>query len=247
MQALGGAMRIAPADPGGDQASNQGLSVNAIAAVGTSAPAADAVTLAPRPVELQDSDTAGLIMASGPALPAEAQVQTAQLTVSGQASAGIPILASDTVVNADPEDPPLALTNVTATSGDIEADPAVPKMRPHARPPELTVETKTPVNVQTVSAGPAVEIDPATVTPGTRMAQLGAFDTPALAREKFAELQGQFAELMTGKAMVIQGATSGGRTFYRLRAHGFEGDDDARRFCAALQGDGADCIPVAQR
>jgi SPOR domain len=46
---------------------------------------------------------------------------------------------------------------------------------------------------------------------------------------------------------VIQSAESGGRTFYRLRAHGFDGDDDARRFCAVLQAQAADCIPVAQR
>ena len=47
--------------------------------------------------------------------------------------------------------------------------------------------------------------------------------------------------------MVVQSAQSGGRTFYRLRAHGFAGEDDARRFCAALLAENAACIPVAQR
>jgi len=102
--------------------------------------------------------------------------------------------------------------------------------------------------VQTVSApGPATEIDPATVQIGTRLAQLGAFDTPDLARARFAELQTAYGELMSAKAIVITTAQSGGRTFYRLRAHGFEGDDDARRFCALLEADSVDCIPVVQR
>lgn len=82
---------------------------------------------------------------------------------------------------------------------------------------------------------------------GTRLAQLGAFETSDLARTKFDALQGDFGDLMKGKAMVIQSASSGGHTFYRLRAFGFETDDDTRRFCAAFAAENADCIPVAQR
>ena len=116
-----------------------------------------------------------------------------------------------------------------------------------ARLTELTSNV-VPDHVQTVSApAPAAEIDATTIAIGTRLAQLGAFDTPDLAREKFANLQIQFGDLMTGKAMVIQQAQSGGQTFYRLRANGFAGDDDSRRFCAALIAENADCIPVAQR
>ncbi|MEO6298766.1 MAG: SPOR domain-containing protein, partial [Paracoccaceae bacterium] len=247
MQALGGPMRMAPADPGGDQASNQGLSVNAIAAVGTSSPSAEQVTLAPRAVELQADDTAGLIMASGNAVTVAPLVSGATLNLSGQAAPGTSaIIATETVpVGQD-------ATIITATAGDVELPPtksAVPPMRPRARPAALTVAPGAkPINVQNVSApGPATEIDPATLAAGTRLAQLGAFDSPDLARAKFSELQAQFGDLMTGKASVIQAAQSGGRTFYRLRAHGFEGEDDARRFCAALISQNADCIPVAQR
>ena len=247
MQALGGPMRIAPTDPGGDQASNQGLSVNAIAAVGTSAPAAEQVTLAPRAVELQAGDTAGLTMASGTATTiAASEVQNVKLTISGQASSG-----STTQVSTAA---PLVenVTSVSASAGDVGAAPGpavAHSMRPHPRPAALTSAPGTkPGKVQNVSApAPAVEIDPATLAAGTRLAQLGAFDSPDLARAKFADLQTQFGDLMTGKAIVIQAAQSGGRTFYRLRAHGFAGDDEARRFCAALTAENADCIPVAQR
>ena len=46
---------------------------------------------------------------------------------------------------------------------------------------------------------------------------------------------------------MIQKAQSGGRTFYRLRAHGFEDLADARRFCALLVAEGPDCIPVVTK
>jgi hypothetical protein len=249
MRALAGPMRIAPADPGGDQASNQGLSVNAIAATGSSAPVADQLTLAPRPVALLVDDTSGL--GGAPAAAPQIGAVAVSLSITGQATPGtlqvteaLPLeegagtLIDDTtgavveVANADPETPPGALAR---------------SLRPHARP-AVFAAASTPVNVETVSApGPVTEIDPATLAIGTRLAQLGAFDTPDLARAKYSELQTQFGELMSGKAMVIQSAQSGGRTFYRLRAHGFQGDDDARRFCAALQAENADCIPVAQR
>ena len=52
---------------------------------------------------------------------------------------------------------------------------------------------------------------------------------------------------MDGKARVIERATSGGRIFYRLRAHGFADLSEARRFCAAFVAENADCIPVTTR
>jgi hypothetical protein len=251
MRAMAGAMRVAPADPGGDQASNQGLSVNAVAATGSSAPSADQITLAPRPVELQpgDTDVAGSVIQSDDGAP-----QPVGLTISGQATAG----SEGGMLTASAlEMPPLEegmAPLIDAETGEVvDADPEIPRrsLRPQPRPTALS-DASVVSNVETVAApgptpGPATEVDPASLTAGTRLAQLGAFDTPDLAREKFSALQVQFGELMSGKAMVIQSAQSGGRSFYRLRAHGFDGDDEARRFCAVLQADDADCIPVAQR
>ena len=255
MRAMAGPMRVAPADPGGNQASNQGLSVNAVAATGTSAPLADQITLAPRPVELLPGDTAIAVNSTartgtgGGTLPVS-------LAISGQASPGSE--ASLLIAQIAPLDEGAAqLINVaTGTPVDVaDADPETPatlaagrSLRPQARPAAFASADAKLSNVETVAApGPATEVNPLTVVTGTRLAQLGAFDTPDLAREKFALLQTQFGDLMAGKAVVIQAAQSGGRSFYRLRAHGFAGDDEARRFCAALQAEDADCIPVAQR
>ncbi len=91
------------------------------------------------------------------------------------------------------------------------------------------------------------EIDPSTIPLGTRLVQLGAFDDEASARAEWAKLQADFPDLLPGKAMVVQSAQSGGRTFYRLRAHGFADEDVARQFCAAMLAQNASCIPVAQK
>jgi hypothetical protein len=98
----------------------------------------------------------------------------------------------------------------------------------------------------TPATSPA-EIDPATLQPGTRLVQLGAFETQDLAREEWLKLAARFGDLMAGKGRVIEAAQSGGRTFFRLRAHGFETETEARRFCAAFLSEQTACIPVTQR
>jgi cell division septation protein DedD len=56
VHALAGLGRIAPDDPGGQQAAHQGLSVNRVAALGEAAAPADRVVLAPRPIRLAEED-----------------------------------------------------------------------------------------------------------------------------------------------------------------------------------------------
>jgi hypothetical protein len=96
-------------------------------------------------------------------------------------------------------------------------------------------------------ASASLDIDPATLPAGTRLAQLGAFESVAVAQAEWERLNGRFGDYLTGKKRVIQKASSGGRTFYRLRAMGFADLSDARRFCSALVAGNADCIPVTTR
>jgi cell division protein FtsN len=84
----------------------------------------------------------------------------------------------------------------------------------------------------------------ASVAAGTHLIQLGAFDSAEIAASEWTRLQGQFGEFLGSRERVIQETQSGGRTFYRLRAQGFTDRADARRLCAALTAEGADCIPV---
>ena len=247
MRAVAGAMRTAPADPGGAQALNQGLTVNAIAAVGTSAKPADQITLAPLAVTLQPAD---LPMAVQPATAAQTTgPTTGPTTTSATAPAqdnGLPAPALSISGSTTPD---MSVADALATIVPSDPNAMRRSVRPQPRP-LAAAASGLPTKVQAVSAqtpAAATEIDPVTIALGTRLAQLGPFESPELARAKFTELQVSFGELMTGKAMVIQPATSGGRTFYRLRAYGFANEDDARRFCAALQAQQSDCIPVAQR
>ena len=93
----------------------------------------------------------------------------------------------------------------------------------------------------------SVDVDPDSLPEGTRLAQLGAYDSVEVARSEWERLTGRFDEYLDGKKRVIQKASSGGRTFYRLRAMGFDDLSDARRFCSALVAENADCIPVTVR
>ena len=73
------------------------------------------------------------------------------------------------------------------------------------------------------------------------------FDSAEIAQSEWARLAGRFADYMAGKTMVVQEASLGGRTFYRLRAMGFGDIVDARRFCTALIAEGADCVPLVNK
>jgi cell division septation protein DedD len=257
IRALEGPLRIAPEDPGGEVADNQGLSVNAVAAAGSALPLPEKLVLAPRPVELAADDAAGLIDPDAP-------VATAEPADLGMEPTALPeVVANDAAPQTEADAVALALADaladgaepLTPLEGDATALAAVDvaadtgnglakSPRPMARPRSLPAEATQPAAVSV--AAPA-EIDPTTIAAGTRLVQLGAFDDAETARAEWAKLQGQFGDLISGKAMVVQSAQSGGRTFYRLRAHGFADEDEARRFCAALLAENAACIPVAHR
>ena len=260
IQALDGPMRISPADPGGEIADNQGLAVNTVAAVGIAAPPPEKLVLAPRPVELAPEDTAGLGGTPMPGL-SEASAPATALT----ADPDLALAAAPATESANPTE--VAVDAALAEAlGEIPGDAAVvddvtlaeemsepapegaitvsprPKARPDARQAAAA-----PAPEEAVALAAVNEVDPSTIAPGTRLVQFGTFDTAEEARAEWVRLQGRFGELMAEKAMVVQPAESGGRTFYRLRAHGFEGEDDARRFCSAFVNENAVCIPVPQK
>lgn len=116
-------------------------------------------------------------------------------------------------------------------------------LRPTARPASLSSS----VDVVVPAAASEVEADIATVAAGTRLAQLGAYESAAVARSEWDRIQGRFPDFFEGKQRVIQRAESGGRIFYRLRVKGFDDLAMARRFCSELAAGRAECIPVVHR
>ena len=252
MRALEGPMRMAPTDPGGQEATNQGLSVNAIASTGVASPVADKLQLAPAATALTADDAAGLagpVAGQGTAAPKAADANAVlapgalPAAASADMSAALPTALSDGDLAVQENGPDVtAMAVADAVASAVATGPATGKavavsLRPHPRPGKTAM----------TSAGSVVEVDPMTIALGTRLAQLGAFDTPQEARAKWDVLSGKYAEVMAGKSLVIQQAVSGGKTFYRLRAIGFDTDEDTRRFCAVFEAANADCTPVAQR
>lgn len=252
MRAIEGAMRIAPADPGGDVAGHQGLSVNAVAAAGTAAPLPESLTLAPAPEMLSDEDAAGLMQPILAGVALEGQGSTLFEENGGQpaaaplAAAEIPTSDQDAVAAALAEALGTADT-VAAPASDAGGAQVLASVRPAARPATLSAAATLEPTLASASASAPAEVDAASVALGTSLVQLGAFDDGGAARTDWSRLAGRFPELMEGKSMLIQTAESGGRTFYRLRAVGFADADEARRFCTALLAENASCVPVTQR
>ena len=122
-------------------------------------------------------------------------------------------------------------------------------LRPQVRPsgPQVaSLDTSAAATPAATDAGNA-EVSPDAIPAGTRLVQLGAFDSPEVARAEWDRLSQRFAGYLDDKQRVVQRAKSGGRTFYRLRAMGFADLSDARRFCSTLVAGNADCIPVVTR
>ena len=97
------------------------------------------------------------------------------------------------------------------------------------------------------AAAPTQKVAPSAIASGAPMVQIGAFDSNALADGEWKRVSGKLGSVFAGKAQVIQKAETGGRTFWRLRAAGFESREEARRFCAALIAEGIDCIPATAK
>ncbi|MBY6199806.1 SPOR domain-containing protein [Maritalea mobilis] len=166
---------------------------------------------------------------------------------------------------ADPAPEPVATPAVTPAEPQFAVIPAsVPgvrtSLRPMIRPAGFAraVNPDAPAVLEGTSADVALEVStpggtgvreiaPADLPEGTRLVQLGAFDTAEIARSEWERLSSRFPDFMAGRPRVIEEASSGGQRFYRLRAAGFDDLAASRRFCAALVAQGAACIPVTVR
>ena len=130
-----------------------------------------------------------------------------------------------------------AATPVAATA------PAAPNLGVTAAQAEALLQEL----VTRLGPAQAIDIDPTTLTPGTRLVQLGAYDSDADARTAWNTLSARFPAYLEGRGRIVEAASAGGRTFYRLRAHGFTDEPEARRFCSVFLAENADCIPVLIR
>lgn len=234
----------------------------------------DAPALADRIAAAEQAEAAGRVAATDTADPVEPALQESiQLALAEAvedevvvgASATTTLLQGVAPVSNTPQAPVAA--QVAAAGPDLVSpnQPGVARsLRPPARPADLrrVVAAAAPATLPTdapaqeagtqvasldVTLPSARDADPASLTPGTRVVQLGAYDSESAARGEWDRFSAKFGPYMAGKQRLVQKATSGGRDFWRLRVVGFQDGSDARRFCAELLAKDAACIPVTIR
>lgn len=299
VRAAEGPWRVAPENPGGQSADNQGLAVNEVAGQGSASGPVAQVALAPSPVGLEDEDVPGealtlmapldmegfeedLVLDAPDELalavpeddfPEDEAQPVAMAIMTNRVDEGAPTrpignatiqaLADQIAADIEPlsSAAPAATapvrTEVKPVEKEVAAAPAIDgpgvrrSLRPRTRPSDLptVAAARAPQQAPATAAAEtdAAEKDPSSLPAGTRLVQLGAYESATIARQEWGRIAGRFGDFFDGKARVVQRAQSGGRTFYRLRAHGFEDLADARRFCAALVAEGPDCIPVVTK
>ncbi|MDF1728449.1 MAG: SPOR domain-containing protein [Sulfitobacter sp.] len=267
VRAASGEMRVRPENPGGQLAAHQGLSVNQVAAEGSAGQPADELRLAPEPVDLLPEDhlVTTAIEQPAPLASDDPDMPTATPDVAAALQSGnvdelVAQLTAGVAPIGNPSDgeeevrvsvSDSVVAEVSAAERQVAAVLDAPgvrqSLRPRKRPADLSTVVQASFTAVPDAPAQTEEIDPSTLPKGTRLAQLGAFDSPEVAREQWGLLSKRFEGYMGDKARVVQKAQSGGRTFYRLRVHGFADIGEARRFCSALVAENADCIPVVTR
>lgn len=269
VRAVEGDMRVRSDDPGGLLAQHQGLSVNAVAAEGTAAQPADQLRLAPQAVDLEDEDQVAQTTMVAPTpqeAPMAPSATNSVVTVIEDVAAALDSGNVEDLVAqltqgvqpltdlaASPEEVVATVVAsvqeavATTVSAGIDAPGVRQSLRPRKRPIQQVVVTNASLTSTESASQASNGLDATDIPAGTRLAQLGAFDSETVAREQWDQLSNRFNVYLGDKQRVIQKASSGGRVFYRLRAMGFEDIADARRFCSALVAENADCIPVVTR
>lgn len=268
IRAMEGPARIQPEDPGGLTAPHQGLEVNSVLA-GEPAPSPreSAPDPAPPPVALAEEDgPQGELVVPVPEFAALAEPGEGEelrmppqeagpgesAGVAPDAAATVDALVAEALAAAG-EDDAAAETGEAAAAEDVAA--LAPGPRPRGRPAGHVVRPPAPAQSQPRPAAPAEPAAPAastasaprevaSVAPGSRLVQLGAFDNEALARQVWSQLSARHGDLLGGKSLFLERATHNARVFYRLRVAGFANTDQTRVLCEQLRARGVDCIPV---
>lgn len=255
VRAAAGDMRVRPENPGGQLAQHQGLSVNTITAIGSSEERAEELRLAPQPTDLAEEDQPMLLgdQLTEVAVQADpiAEPPAAQDIAAALESGSVEDLVAQLTNGVAPLEaleetgvPVLASISTDTAAALLSGEGVRVSLRPTLRPKRAAAAVG---GVATPVAASSADVDAASLPVGTRLVQLGAFDSPEIARAQWGKLNVRFAPFMAGKKRIVMKAKSGGRTFYRLRAQGFDDIGDARRFCSALVAESVDCIPVVTR
>ena len=245
-----GPLRVAPDDPGGLTAANQGLSVTQLA-VNEKPLLSNEIRLAPAAeilnaehLSLQVTQDVKSNLDDGTFEIKEVSAENSINLKEVSTEIGADTISKDEVVlsKAVFSQKKIEIENAVSLALSITDDPAasLTLMRPKIRPVTLQKDNKI-TGDQIVTNEPLFEL-----TKGSAVVQLGAFDSKNLAKSEWQRFEKLLGSILIAKKMIVQEAESGGKIFYRLRAAGFDDISDARQFCTAIS-DKVACIPVVTR
>ena len=241
-----GPLRVAPDNPGGLTAANQGLSVTQLA-VNEKPLLSDEINLAPAAEILNEETSASLLREVDKLNQIDETYEikeiNAENTISLDGSSGA--MKGETASKTESlvaqvafSQKKVEIENAVSLALSItsEFDPSLTSLRPKTRPRSVQQNRELIVSKEPMSKLPI----------GSAIVQLGAFDSKSLAESEWRRFEKLLGSILAPKQMIIQKAESGGKIFYRLRASGFNDISDARQFCTAIS-DKVACIPVVMR
>ena len=245
-----GPLRVAPDDPGGLTAANQGLSVTQLA-VSEKPLLSNEIRLAPA-AEILNAEhlLSEVTQKIYPNIDDEAfEIKE----VNAESSVNLLEVSNEIGVDPNSKDEVVA-SQAAFSQKKIEIENAVSRalaisdisaasltsLRPKIRPISSRQNNITSEN-QVANNEPNYNLPL-----GSAVVQLGAFESKNLAKSEWQRFENLLGSVLISKKMIVQKAESGGKIFYRLRASGFNDISDARQFCTAIS-DKVACIPVVTR
>ena len=245
-----GPLRVAPDNPGGLTAANQGLSVTQLA-VNEKPLLSNEIYLAPAAEILNEENLASKVTEEYESNKVDGAIEIKE--VNAENSMNLEALPDQKEVDSRSSDvgvlskaafsqKKLEIENAVSLALSItnEPDKSLSWLRPKIRPVGFYRNGN-------ITEDQIVSNEPMPKLPiGSAVVQLGAFDSKSLAESEWQRFEKILGSILIPKKMVIQKAESGGKIFYRLRASGFSDISDARQFCTAIS-DKVACIPVVTR
>ena len=245
-----GPLRVAPDNPGGLTAANQGLSVTQLA-VNEKPLLSNEIYLAPAAEILNEENLALKVKEEYELNKVDGAFEIKE--VNAENSMNLEALPDQKEVDSRSNDvgvlskaafsqKKIEIENAVSLALSItnEPDKSLSWLRPKIRPAGF-YQNGNITEDQIVSNEPMPKLPI-----GSAVVQLGAFDSKSLAESEWQRFEKILGSILIPKKMVVQKAESGGKIFYRLRASGFSDISDARQFCTAIS-DKVACIPVVTR
>ena len=245
-----GPLRVAPDNPGGLTAANQGLSVTQLA-VNEKPLLSNEIYLAPAAEILNEENLALKVKEEYESNKVDGAFEIKE--VNAENSMNLEALPDQKEVDSRSNvvgvlskaafsQKKIEIENAVSLALSItnEPDKSLSWLRPKIRPVGFYRNGN-------ITEDQIVSNEPMPKLPiGSAVVQLGAFDSKSLAESEWQRFEKILGSILIPKKMVVQKAESGGKIFYRLRASGFSDISDARQFCTAIS-DKVACIPVVTR